>query len=468
MKRQKTASWRTKLLVMLLAFALLPAIGVAYVASNTMEEAMEQTMLDGLSALARAKSSAIDQFMEIRRKHVERMTRLVGDEVTALLQAEAALEKPPTPSESLLVLDDAQAIQTDSSSVPDDAAQDDVAQDDAADPEPDAETEIPAEARDEAPPNPLELEAAAARNALSQKLSLLLWDQSAFEELLVIDPNGVVVASTFGDHAGKSAASLEYFERGRKATFVQRVFLSPITEELAMVVSTPIRNADGADIGVLAARLNLKEFFRLINDLTGLGESGETIVGKKIDQEVLYMAPTRHDDQAALMRKVSLGGSAESALQDAARGQSGRGLATDYRGHLVFAAWEHAPSLEWGVVTKIDYAEAAAPIIAVRNRIIVFTLVLGLLVVAASLLASRALVKPLRSLKDATDRISKGDFAVQLDIRSNDEIGELADSFERMVAAIRFFREQSHSSDSDSDADRDADSDPDHDPTRAG
>ena len=466
MKRRKTASWRTKLLVMLLAFALLPAIGIAVVAFNTMEETMEQTMLKGLSALARAKANAIDQFMDIRRQHVERMTRLVGAELTALLEAEAALEKPPTPPESLPVLDDAQAIQPEGTAVPGEVPQEDAADPNAvavadadAEADTDAATGLPPEDQDDARPNPLVLDAAAARNALTQKLSLLLWDQSAFEELLVIDPDGVVVGATFGDHAGKSAASLEYFDRGRKATFVQPVFLSPITNELTMVVATPIRNADGADIGVLAARLNLKEFFRLINDLTGLGETGETIVGKKIDQEVLFMAPTRHDDQAALMRKVSLSDSAESALQNAARGQSGRGLATDYRGHLVFAAWEHAPSLEWGVVTKIDYAEASAPIIAVRNRIIVFTLLLGLLVVVASLLAARALVKPLRELKDATDRISKGDFAVQLDIRSNDEIGELADSFERMVAAIRFFREQSRSSD--------ADGDPDYDPTRA-
>ena len=60
-----------------------------------------------------------------------------------------------------------------------------------------------------------------------------------------------------------------------------------------------------------------------------------------------------------------------------------------------------------------------------------------------SLLASRALVKPLCDLREAADKISRGDFDVQLDIRSRDEVGELADSFDRMVAAIKFFRAHS-------------------------
>jgi nitrogen fixation/metabolism regulation signal transduction histidine kinase len=60
-------------------------------------------------------------------------------------------------------------------------------------------------------------------------------------------------------------------------------------------------------------------------------------------------------------------------------------------------------------------------------------------------LAAEALVRPLRHLKYAAERISRGDLGVELSIRSRDEIGELATSFERMIAAIKFFREQSHS-----------------------
>ena len=66
----------------------------------------------------------------------------------------------------------------------------------------------------------------------------------------------------------------------------------------------------------------------------------------------------------------------------------------------------------------------------------------GILILAiiCSILMSRALVVPLQQLKSATERISRGDLDVRLTIHSNDEVGDLAESFERMVAAIKFFR----------------------------
>src|SRR5690606_5853801 len=176
-------------------------------------------------------------------------------------------------------------------------------------------------------------------------------------------------------------------------------------------------------------------------DFTGLGKTGETVVAKKLGDEVVFMAPTRHDDNAALKRKIKVGSRVSTELQQASRGDIGRGVITDYRGVKVFAAWRPAPSLEWGLVTKIDRAEAAAPLSAARNRILGLALVVAGLVMIASLLAARQLVRPLGELKEAADKISKGNFDVELDIRSGDEIGELADSFERMVAAIKYFRE---------------------------
>src|SRR5690606_15449471 len=87
------------------------------------------------------------------------------------------------------------------------------------------------------------------------------------------------------------------------------------------------------------------------------------------------------------------------------------------------------------------------PVNAARDRILVLTVFAVLLIIPASMAVARTLVQPLKDLKDATDRLSRGDFAVDLNIRSNDEIGELADSFERMVAAIKFFRERSREDD---------------------
>ena len=250
-----------------------------------------------------------------------------------------------------------------------------------------------------------------------------------------------MVVSTFREHEGKTAENIEYFKSGLKATFVQHVFMSPITENLTMVVAAPIRDGTNKSLGVLAARLNLSNFFRLIGDRTGLGETGETVVGKKLDQEIVFMAPTRYDTEAALTRKIVLGTHLSVPLQEAALGQSGSGDCRDYRDKRCFAAWRHVPSLDWGLVVKIDREEAVLAMTSARTNTVVLALGIFVLLALCAIGVSKSFVSQLRELKDATDQISKGDLNVALSIRSNDEVGDLADSFERMVAAMKFFME---------------------------
>jgi methyl-accepting chemotaxis protein len=294
-----------------------------------------------------------------------------------------------------------------------------------------------------------------AFTALKQHLGLILWDQRDFEELLILDTEGRVIVSTFEGHEGTTAESLEYFQRGRAATYVQQVFLSPLTEQLTMVIATPIRDEKIAELGVLVARLNLTRFFQLINDTTGLGDTGETVVIKKIEDTLSFQAPTRHDAEAALKRTIPVGSENAYALQEAARGQAGTGREVDYRGVATFAAWQFVPSLNWGLIVKIDRDEALQAVDDARRSILLSVILVIVLIIPASIIAARTLVEPLRKLKEATDRISRGDFAVQLDIRSGDEIGELADSFERMVAAIKYFRAR-REEEEDLDSDREA------------
>ncbi|HEV8631862.1 MAG TPA: HAMP domain-containing protein, partial [Thermoanaerobaculia bacterium] len=278
---------------------------------------------------------------------------------------------------------------------------------------------------------------------LREALALLLWDRRQFEELMVIDPQGRVVVSTHEEHEGHNAEALAYFRSGLARTFVQPVFLSPITQRLTMVVATPLRDPERGVQGVLAARLNVGNLFRVVNEIAGLGESGETVAARREGQRLVLVAPTRHDPEAALQRSLLLGDRRGRPLQEAALGRSGAGRGLDYRGVDVLAAWEHVPALDWGVVVKVDRAEALRPAVDAGLRAIALTIPLILGVLLVSLLASRALVQPLADLRAAADRISRGDFDVQVDVHSRDEVGELADSFDRMVAAIKFFREHS-------------------------
>lgn len=418
--RERLGTWRSKLVFLLLTFSLLPIGVLSLLQAESITKIFVESQLASLTALARAKAGAVEQFVQDRKTEVERIAPILAEELVAL---QAATRTVNDPEEALPDLRDAEALQS---------------------------SPMPAEVVESGPGVVGSAGQGRAPDALSdlrEKLGLILWDQSKFEELLIIDNQGKVIASTHAPHEGKSAAELEYFKSGRGATYLQPVFNSPITGRLSMVVSTPIRNPKSQTVGVLAARLNLGRLFQRVNDVTGLGKTGETIVGKQIDQEVVFMAPTRHDPAAALERKITRDGEQDRPLQDAISGQSGSGERIDYRDKKVLAAWERIPSLEWGMVVKIDEDEVMLPVAQARRQLMVFALFLVVAATVCSVLAARALLAPLNKLESAADQVSRGNLDVDLDIHSRDEIGDLAESFERMIAAIRFFRAHSREMD---------------------
>lgn len=445
----KALSWRWKLTLLTVVFALLPLVALAYWEISTVEEAFRSQTLSSLEAIATAKANSVEQLTGNRRRDVERMATLLAPRLLSLLEAEAEVEaahprERETPDGPLPALQDAEALPDSGERPPREPGAENGGGDPIV-PASDPTEDLPVRQR----------EAAAAfrdaEDSLRRAIGLILWDQAEFEELLVIDREGRVRVATFAEHEETDASQLAYFQGGLRTTHVQPVFRSPISQRLTMVITTPIRDASAQVIGVLAARLNLSSLFSIVNDSTGLARTGETVVGRVIEEEMVLMAPTRHDPQAALSRRFALDRPDAMPLVEAARGQGGSGDYVDYREERVLAAWRPIPSLEWGLGVKMDEAEALKPAIDVQMRTIQIAVVLLVMAVFASFFLGREMVRPLRELKDATDRISRGDFDVKINIRSGDEIGELADSFERMVAAIKFFREHARKEEEEED-----------------
>lgn len=72
------------------------------------------------------------------------------------------------------------------------------------------------------------------------------------------------------------------------------------------------------------------------------------------------------------------------------------------------------------------------------NLLMLFVLGCALLIGSLCILiAARYLVRPLRQLKEATEKLATGDFDVALDLKRRDEVGELAQSFDKMAHELK-------------------------------
>lgn len=89
------------------------------------------------------------------------------------------------------------------------------------------------------------------------------------------------------------------------------------------------------------------------------------------------------------------------------------------------------------VGTKIPKTAAYLTARSLLNELFGVALVILSITALLSLLWSRRMTKPIERLSDAAGDVGKGQFDVQIDISSRDEIGMLASSFKRMTSELK-------------------------------
>jgi signal transduction histidine kinase/CheY-like chemotaxis protein len=272
-------------------------------------------------------------------------------------------------------------------------------------------------------------------------------DSGGFHDLFLISPDGDVIFSVNRDEdlgtnvatgpyrtsaLAKVVAAVRNSEEARISDFEY----SPTTNEPASYVGAAVRQG-GKFVGVVVAQLTTEEIWELVQDTTGLGYSGETIIGVQVGEKAVFVAPSRHDPYAAFRRRVLFHTSRDGPLLRAVTGDSGEGLAMDYRGRKVLASWMYLPLNRWGMVVKIDADEAFAPVKALRKLSFGIAGVAALLVLAMTILLTRTMARALQQLTRATQLIARGNLSVRAPINSHDEIGELALNFNAMAERVQ-------------------------------
>jgi len=263
-------------------------------------------------------------------------------------------------------------------------------------------------------------------------------------DIMLAAPGGKIVYTTNSKHYGKEflkplpGPEQKAFTEGRKGVYFSEVFLNKVEGgRPGMLLTGPVTDLAGVFSGVIVFELDLAPVYKLGREHTGLGATGEVLLGKKIGDKAVYLNPLRHDPEAALKRGVLIGGADGLPIQKAVQGQTGAGLATDYRGKEVLAGWRYLPSLDWGLVAKVDAAEVFADIANLRKLLLIVLLILAAIcaVIAASL--ARSISDPIKELTEGAAIIGGGNLDHKVGTRLQDETGQLSRAFDAMTASLK-------------------------------
>ena len=215
-------------------------------------------------------------------------------------------------------------------------------------------------------------------------------------------------------------------EKGR--VIFTDIYSDSYNRGLMITCAAPFYDAKGKFAGVVAMDMLIGDLYNSIVDVD-LGKDSYTFLADKAGKIIIPGGESRHISTIT-----------KSLADTIMAGKQGVSL-SDSR---VYYAYTPIKSTGWTLCASIPESVILEPVRSMNERIIftilsfmgAFVIVVALAVVAARKF-SHKLTAPIIALEEDVKKISGGNLDYRAEIRSNDEIGDLAKSFNDMAASLK-------------------------------
>ena len=215
-------------------------------------------------------------------------------------------------------------------------------------------------------------------------------------------------------------------------TYIGAVSIDQVTFEPLVLMAVPIQNVLREFRGTIVAEVNLKFMWDLVGSMK-IGKKGLSYV---VDRKGGLIALGDVDrvlkgENLRGLKKVDEFIHSEDLLAGS-KSEVAKGI----NGNLVMTAFVPLGQPDWAVLVELPFSEAYKPVITamiVSLFIMIFSFSLAIFV---GIYLARRITKPIIELRDATRKISKGDLNTSIQVKSKNEIGELALNFNQMVMSL--------------------------------
>jgi PAS domain S-box-containing protein len=256
-----------------------------------------------------------------------------------------------------------------------------------------------------------------------------------FDEITLVDKEGQALASTSDEYRGdwKGQEWLNNALKG-KAT-VSPVHATMMPFRLIYITAAPIFSDDGTVRALVTGQVSLGNISQLVLK-KAVGHGGDVFV---VDDQGHLLEYPEH-------KKLLYRLEPEDLRQKVLAAREGFWEFTDMKGVPKVCAFSTMPGFSaypgqrWRIGIIQDRQQALAVGTKIKQHALWIVIGGGLAVIMLSPLLSMAIVDPIKKLVEASTRIASGDLTSPVRIAANDEMGDLAASFNDLVRKMRFSR----------------------------
>ena len=259
-------------------------------------------------------------------------------------------------------------------------------------------------------------------------LNLLIKEKKWFDFIIIADLNGNIVLS-INLELEANIATREYFQVSKNGKFYNSgIFYSDILNYPVMILSYPLMNKNNEIIGILAAALNLDNFYDLLFDLR-TAKTSELFI---VNNEGILLSPTKLGGRPLIDKGFY------EKEENPHTGEKGIKIHTDYRGQKVLCFYKKLPESNFFLVSEIDFKEAFLPLKRVEKIILYVVIPFFIILVIISNLYSRRVTSLLRRLTLDLENALSESRAKKKEVDSiNIELRKKAEESERLVQELK-------------------------------
>ena len=190
----------------------------------------------------------------------------------------------------------------------------------------------------------------------------------------------------------------------------------------ASFISTPILDANGETLGVLVFQMPIDRMNGVMQITAGMGVTGETYI---VGEDHLMRSDSRFSKESTILKRTVDSATINAALA----GENGIDTVLDYRGVEVISAYVPFAfnGSRWALVAEKDVEEALAPIVELRNEMLLIGVIVLLVIAGLGYLFSRMITGPILNMTTVMRSLADGNSEVEIPcVDQRDEIGDMA------------------------------------------
>lgn len=289
---------------------------------------------------------------------------------------------------------------------------------------------------------------AALKKTVTDQLAVVPRTIPEFDSCFLIDTAGIGVASTAERNVGQDLNFRDYFQEARRGNaFVSDLVVGKKSREPGVYFSTPVTQGDQV-VGVLATKLKGEAVWDIVRNLQVSGGGYAMLIDQfgviiahpnhqRLYQSLTPIAPdTPGFDPNVRYSLERVEHVPIDGLDQVVNARTSGTQFLSYNDQDWVAGYAPMTTKKWKAIVVQPRQQFSAAVLGLAKQQGRIALVVAMLAGLYAVWRARSIVRPLLSVSAAAKKLASGDFSARAEVKSRDEVGELATTFNAMVPQL--------------------------------